>query len=66
MWRQLGRWPLILAAAICIGAAVVLLDQAEQRLLAAGTLLTLGAVLFGAALALYARDTGDHHHDDPR
>ncbi len=50
---------------MCIAAAVALLNQSQERLLAAGTLLTLGAVLFGAALALYARDSGPSDRDSP-
>jgi hypothetical protein len=58
VWFALRRWPLVLGGLGCLAFAVYLLDRNGAATAAAACLLVLGAVLLGAFLALYARDTG--------
>lgn len=62
----LGRWPLLLGAAICIGAALYLAEAAGDTTAVVAVLLSLGSVLLGAWVHnLATRDTR-RNEDTPR
>lgn len=52
MWRQVGQWPLLLGAVVCLALGVWLVSRVPNGALGAAiVLLTLGALLLGAFLA---------------